>query len=727
MSPLFRRKLTGRRPRRNPTPYARLCCEALEARDVPTAFAPTYRPLLRPGHTAPLSTAGPTGYAPAQVRHAYGFDQVWFGGAAGDGTGQTIAIVDAYDDPNIATDLHSFDLTFGLPDPAFVKVNQAGGGALPPPSTAWSGEIALDVEWAHAIAPGARLLLVEANNNSNANLFAAAAFAAAQPGVSVVSMSWAGPEWSGETGSDGVFTTPAGHAGVTFVASAGDAGAPILYPAASPNVLAVGGTTLTLGAGNAWAGESAWGGSGGGVSAYEAQPAYQRGVAWQAGTRRAGPDVAYDANPATGFAVCDSYANPAWAPWVQYGGTSAGAPQWSALVAIADQGRARAGLGSLDGPTQTLPALYGLPAGDFHDITTGGSTGTPSYAAGPGYDLATGRGSPVANLVVAGLVSYGAAPVATAWTGLNGSGSAVAVGRNADGSQQAFAVGLDGAVWVNARAAGGSWGGWGSLGGAGSGLVITGNAQGFQDVFVIGSDGAVWMRSETAAGQWAAWTSLGGSCTALAAGTSASGAEQVFAVGAGGALWTRTETWPGVWTAWTSLGGVGRAPVVTRNAAGWLDVFEIGSDGGVWARSETAAGQWAAWTGLGGSCKSIVAGANANGSEQVFAVDAGGALWARTETSPGAWTAWTSLGGIGVAPVVARNAAGWLDVFVVGSDGAVWTRSQTAAGQWTAWTGLGGWARSLAAGTDGWGRLTVVTDAPDGTLASRTQTVAGLW
>src|SRR5581483_8470492 len=108
------------------------------------------------------------------------------------------------------------------------------------------------------------------------------------------------------------------------------------------------------------------------------------------------------------------------------------------------------------------------------------STGTPNYVAGLGYDLAPGRGSPVANLVVAGLVSYGAAPVATTWTGLNGSGSAVAAGRNADGSQQSFAVGLDGAVWVNSRWAGGSWGGWGSLGGAGRGLVITGNAQGFQ-------------------------------------------------------------------------------------------------------------------------------------------------------------------------------------------------------------------------------------------------------
>jgi hypothetical protein len=715
--------------RRSATARAALLCEPLEDRNLLTAFLPTDLPLQRPGLSAPLSTAGPTGYTPAQVRHAYGFDQVWFGGAPGDGTGQTIAIVDAHDDPNIASDLHWFDLVFGLPDPALVKVNQAGGSWLPTPSTAWSGEIALDVEWAHAIAPGARLLLVEANSNSNADLFAAAAFAAAQPGVSAVSMSWAAPEWSAESASDRVFTTPAGHAGVTFVASAGDVGAPPLYPAASPNVLAVGGTTLGLGYGNVWSGESAWSGGGGGISAYEGKPSYQAGVVWQSSWRRTVPDVAYDANPATGFAVCDSYANPYWAPWVQYGGTSAGAPQWAALVAVADQGRARIGLASLDGPTQTLPALYALPAGDFHDIVSGASTGSPYNWAGPGYDLVTGRGSPIANLVIAGLANYGAAPAAAAspWTALSGSGTAVAAGHNADGSQQVFAVGLDKAIWVRTRAATGAWSAWTSLGGVANGLAVTSNAQGWQDVFAIGADGAVWTRSETAAGQWTGWTSLGGWSRSLTAGTGADGSVQLFAVDAVGGLWTRSKTWTGAWGAWTGLSGTGQAPVATRNLHGLLDVFEIGADGAVWTRSETAAGQWAGWTSLGGRCWSLTAGTNSSGAEQVFAVGVGGAIWTRTQTWTGAWTGWTTLGGVGQTPVVARNDYGLLDVFVVGADGGVWTRSQTAAGQWTAWTGLGGWAGSLAATADSWGRLTVVAESPNGALGSRSQTAAGLW
>jgi fibronectin type 3 domain-containing protein len=400
---LFLSSVKRRRPASGPRPGA----ELLESRDVPAVMVPTYT-LFRPaGGFAPLSSSGPTGTSPSQIRHAYGFDQITFpGGVAGDGRGTTIAIVDAYDDPNIANDLHQFDLRFGLPGPTFTKVNQNGGTSMPSPNGGWIGEIALDVEWAHAIAPGANILLVEANSASDNDLFQAVRTAAATPGVVAVSMSWAGGEWAGETASDSsTFVTPKGHSGVTFIASSGDSGAPALYPSASPNVLSVGGTTLRLdGSGNITA-ESVWGGSGGGITAYESQPAYQRGIVTQTSTRRATPDVSYDANPSTGFPVYDSYNNGTGAPWVQYGGTSDAAPQWAALIAIADQGRILGGLGALDGPTQALPALYALPSTDFHDITSGSSTGSPNEPAGPGYDLATGLGTPVANRIVADLMA----------------------------------------------------------------------------------------------------------------------------------------------------------------------------------------------------------------------------------------------------------------------------------------------------------------------------------
>ena len=171
-------------------------------------------------------------------------------------------------------------------------------------------------------------------------------------------------------------------------------------------MLGVGGTDLTLTASNAWSSETGWSDSSGGPSVYESQPSYQTGVVTQQSTARAAPDVAYDADPNTGVAVYDSvpYEGTTYG-WVEVGGTSEGAPQWSALVAIADQGRAAAGESALNtsSPQQVMTLLYENP-GDFHDITSGSSAGKPKYSAGPGYDYVTGLGSPMANLVVGSLV-----------------------------------------------------------------------------------------------------------------------------------------------------------------------------------------------------------------------------------------------------------------------------------------------------------------------------------
>src|SRR5262249_29788978 len=155
--------------------------------------------------------------------------------------------------------------------------NQNGGTTMPAASVSWGLEISLDVQWAHAIAPKANILLVEANSSSFADLITAVNYARNQPGVSVISMSFGGGGGSGETPYDAYFTTPAGHNGVTFVASSGDsgsAGAPE-SPSVSPNVLAVGGTQLTTDAAGNILSETGWSGSGGGISLYEGQPAYQ--------------------------------------------------------------------------------------------------------------------------------------------------------------------------------------------------------------------------------------------------------------------------------------------------------------------------------------------------------------------------------------------------------------------------------------------------------------------
>ncbi len=402
--------------RRRVRPFALpLRLEELEGRLVPstTPFNPVATPdfsVLTSSSATPSGLPGqPAGFSPQQISQAYGFNQITFsnGTIVGNGSGQTIAIVDAYSQPNIASDLASFDSTYGLAaPPKFTVVNQTGGSSLPTSDTNWGVEESLDVEWAHAMAPGANILLVEANSSSYSDLMTAVSYAANQTGVSVVSMSWGGSEWSGETSYDSYFTTPAGHNGVTFVASTGDtgsSGAPE-YGSVSPNVLAVGGTQLTLNSTGGYGSETGWSGSGGGISAYESQPSYQNGVVTQTSTMRAVPDVSYNASSNSPYAVYDS---SGYGGWIEVYGTSAGAPQWSSLVAIADQGRALNGLGTLDGPSQTLPALYKLPTSDFHDITTG-SNG--AYSAGVGYDLVTGIGTPIANDVVSGLVSYGSSP-----------------------------------------------------------------------------------------------------------------------------------------------------------------------------------------------------------------------------------------------------------------------------------------------------------------------------
>jgi hypothetical protein len=361
-----------------------------------------------------MASPGPTGFTPAQIRRAYGLDQISFGGTPADGRGTTIAIVTAYDSPNIEADLATFNATFGLPaPPSFRKVNHNGGTVLPAYLPSWSTEACLDVQWAHAIAPGASILLVEAKSNATADMLAAVKYARSAPGVVAVSMSWGQAEYAGETAHDVTFTTPAGHPPVSFFAASGDWGAPGIYPAMSPNVVAIGGTSLKLGQGGV-AIESAWGRSGGGVSAYEARPLYQAGVVTQTTKKRATPDVALVSDPATGLAVCDSKANGTRTPWVAYGGTSIAAPQWAGIAAIVAQGRALRGAGPLDGRKELLPALYSLPAADFRDVVSGTSNGKPRLTAGPGYDLVTGRGTPVAEALVRDLVAWGSAAAPTA-------------------------------------------------------------------------------------------------------------------------------------------------------------------------------------------------------------------------------------------------------------------------------------------------------------------------
>ena len=399
----------------------------------------------------------PYGKTPATVRNAYGMTSVSFNGIAGDGTGQTIAIIDAYDYSTAFSDLNAFSSYYGLPTmtsntssstinnangPTFTKLGQTGTSTLPGNDPAgpysstgkstWEQEEALDIEWAHVMAPKANIVLMEANSSSYSNLITAAVNAARNiSGVVAVSMSFGGSEFSSETNYDTYFTTPSGHVG-----GVGDGGRhghrrrrdvpglggrrrrvrqqqhhhhPQLprrqpqRPSASAALTFRPTAPITFpnpfGAVARPAARMA--AAAGGISAYEAQPTYQSSsglVSAFSTTKRTYPDLAILGDPATGVPIYDSYDFGTATPWIPgyEGGTSLSCPLTAGIVAVTDQGRAVNGLGSLDGKTGTLPKLYSIAASDFHDVTSGSN----GYAAAAGYDLGSGRGSPTGSAFI---------------------------------------------------------------------------------------------------------------------------------------------------------------------------------------------------------------------------------------------------------------------------------------------------------------------------------------
>jgi subtilase family serine protease len=351
--------------------------------------------VIQPQPQVTLTT--PTGFTPAQIRHAYGFDKI-----ANQGVGQVIGIVDAYDDPYAESDLAVFDKQYGLP--ACTSANGCfrkmfSGSKRPAANANWSLEISLDIEWAHAIAPKATILLVEATTNSLGDLLNGVDVAV-RNGASVVSMSWTVGEFSSESRQDNHFVS----SGVTFLAASGDAGTGAAYPASSPDVVGVGGTMLTLDASGNYATETAWSGSGGGMSAYEREPLFQSsyGIPNDSRGYRGAPDVSYNASPASGFSVYDSVSYSGVSGWFRVGGTSAGSPQWAALLAIANSMRVANRKAPLAG---TNAALYSVAkqkaAANFHAVTSG--TNGPCGAlctASAGYDYVTGIGTPLAASLV---------------------------------------------------------------------------------------------------------------------------------------------------------------------------------------------------------------------------------------------------------------------------------------------------------------------------------------
>ncbi len=334
----------------------------------PIGTASCHALVVTDGVGNPNATSSPTGLSPATIKSVYNLPT-----SLAAGFGKTIAIVDAYDDPTAESDLGVFSSQFGLPpcttgNGCFTKVNQTGGTSYPRKDSGWALEISLDIQWAHAVAPGARILLVEASSNSFANLLAAEDYAKTH--AQYVSNSWGGSEFSGESSNDSHFA----QSGVSFFVSSGDSGLPAQYPSASPNVISVGGTTLNF-SGSTFSSETGWSGSGGGCSVYETANSSQSTGSVNCNAKRATPDVSLDADPASGVSVYDTTRYQGQAGWFRVGGTSASSPMWAGRSAVA-------------GVIVNSAYVYGNNI-TFRDITSGNN----GASALVGYDLVTGRGS----------------------------------------------------------------------------------------------------------------------------------------------------------------------------------------------------------------------------------------------------------------------------------------------------------------------------------------------
>jgi subtilase family serine protease len=325
-----------------------------------------------PIHIKKHASASPVGLDPATIKAIYNL--------SGSGSG-TIAIVDAYHYPTALNDLNTFSAQYGLPTCGSCFEQHLMAGKIRTDS-GWALEAALDTQWAHAIAPGAKILLVEAKSARGSDLLNAVDYARARADVVAVSMSWGGSEFSGEATYNTHFTS---NHGVTFFASSGDNGAGVSWPAVSPNVVGVGGTTLSFVNGS-FSSETAWSGSGGGISAYENEPGFQTTYGVSSNGKRAVPDVSYDGDPASGVSVYDSTALNGQTGWYQVGGTSAGTPQWAGIRA----------LGPVTNAKLYQDAKLSNSASFLRDIVSGtnGTCGALCTAR-TGYDMVTGLGSPV--------------------------------------------------------------------------------------------------------------------------------------------------------------------------------------------------------------------------------------------------------------------------------------------------------------------------------------------
>jgi hypothetical protein len=630
------------------------------------------------------SSPDPAAYAPADLRSAYQLPN----GVPG----QTVAVVDAFDDPSAEADLGVYRSEYGLPacttaNGCFRKVNQTGGSSYPPtdPTGGWESEESLDLDMVSAACPNCHILLVEASSTLTTDLESGVDEAAAL-GANSISNSWSIPEYPGETAFDDPHFD---HPGIAITAAAGDFGytGGVQYPAASQFVTAVGGTTLTQDSSARGWSEAAWSQTDSGCSAYEPKPFWQKDPGC---SNRTVNDVSADADPNTGVAVYDSQTSTGGTGWIVLGGTSVGTPIIASLYASG--GHASVG-----------PSYPYSQTSALNDVTSGGDgTCTPSYlcTARTGYDGPTGWGTPK------GALDFG-----------GGSGVVASPQFGVPNQTDVFSVGANGAVDVRWVVSAGAWNGPLSIsapGLAAPGARLTVSSQfgipNQTDVFVLGSDGAIRVLWVDGAGAWngpmpLSPTGVAPSGSGLAASNQFGIPDQtdVFVVGSDGAIRVLWVDGAGAWNGPSPMTSAGTAPggaaLAVSNQFGipnQTDVFVVATSGATDVSWVDDAGTWNGPMGITAGNTSPPGGGVAasaqfgiGGQTDVYVVAYNGAAAVSWVAGAGAWNGPSPITGAHTAPggaaLAASNQFGipnQTDVFVVATSGATDVSWVDGAGAW---------------------------------------------
>jgi hypothetical protein len=634
------------------------------------------------GASPNATTTTPAGYGPSDLRSAYGFP------SASSGSGQTVAVVTAYDDPNAAADLATYRTQYGITacttaNGCFKKVDQTGGSSYPSSVPAWSTATAEGVDMISAVCPNCHILLVEATSTSISDL-GTAENEAASLGAKFIDNTW----YTGETGLGASETTYDSqyfnHPGAAITAPDGGGGyGTVNYPAASQYVTAVGSTTLVKNTSTArgWT-ETASSSTSSGCSAYEPKPTWQTDTGC---SMRTLSDVAAvgDASPPDGSTV--AVYNTANNGWEQVGDTTLAAAIIASTYALA--GSPAPG---------TYPASYPYThPGGLYDISSG-STGTcsPSYlcTAGPGYDGPTGLGTPNA---------------ATAFWGA-GARPAAIVGK--DGTLRVFVHATDGSVQQDALASGSStWSGLTSLGGnwPASPAALAGGG-GFIWVFEVGTNGNLYVNDLPNTTTWSGWTDIGNPGSHLigvpAAVQDKNGTIRVYTRNSAGSLYEITlASGTSTWSAFNDLGGTWPFdPAANVGSGGYVKVFEIGTTTSMYTKQLAPGGSWpSAWTDLGGTVTGDPAAVQDNsGTTRVYARDTHGSL--EEFYSASGTTTWTEDNRNGTwsdDAAASVGSGGFVKVFDIGTTTNMYYDQLPPGKTWSGWTEMNGTLTGVPAAT----------------------------